>query len=46
VGKIASALGFKSQKLPDGKARGITIEPSQLEEFKSLLNVSNVSEAS
>lgn len=46
VGKIASALGFKSQKLPDGKARGIAIEFSQLEKFKSLLNVSNVSVAS
>jgi Protein of unknown function (DUF3987) len=46
VGKIASSLGFKSQKLPDGKARGIAIEPPKLEKYKSLLNVSNVSEVS
>ncbi len=46
VGKIAAGLGFKNQKLPDGKARGIVVEPPQLQKFKSLLNVSNVSEAS
>jgi Protein of unknown function (DUF3987) len=43
VGKIASGLGFKPQKLPDGKARGIVIEAPQLEKYKSLLNVSQVS---
>jgi hypothetical protein len=46
VGKIAAALGFSNQKMPDGKARGIVVEPSQLQKYKSLLNVSNVSEAS
>lgn len=46
VGKIAAGLGFTNRKLPDGKARGIVVEPSQLQKYKSLLNVSNVSEAS
>jgi Protein of unknown function (DUF3987) len=46
VGKIVAGLGFTNQKLPDGKARGIVVEASQLKKFKSLLNVSNVSEAS
>jgi hypothetical protein len=46
VGKIAGALGFKSSKTPDGKARGRVIEPALLQKFKSLLNMSNVSEAS
>lgn len=46
VGKIAAGLGFTNQKLPDGKARGIVVEPPLLQKYKSLLNVSNVSEAS
>ncbi len=46
VGKIAGALGFSNQKMPDGKARGIVVELSQLQKYKSLLNVSNVSKAS
>jgi hypothetical protein len=46
VGKVLASLGFKNQKLPDGKARGIVIEAGQLPKYKSLLNVSNVSEVS
>jgi hypothetical protein len=46
VGKIAAGLGFTPQKLPHGKARGIVVELSLLQKFKSLLNVSNVSEPS
>lgn len=46
VGIIAAGLGFKNQHLPDKTARGIVVEPSQLRKFKSLLNVSEVSEAS
>lgn len=46
VGKIAVGLGFANRKLPDGKARGIVVEPALLQKYKSLLNVSEVSEAS
>jgi hypothetical protein len=47
VGKIIAGLGFKNQKLPHGRSRGIAVDPATLKKYKSLLiQESNVSKVS